>query len=172
VIFEVEIHNRNFVELDSRMKSLLGGWPDCLIGIAVKYFPRNVDNGDFEGVLFVYYKRDGVVALEELRDVGTSELSGSHQASLRNISENVEMEIPAPEERCRIVRSNDEGKDDTLETSNSDFYRITLDSDLLYQGTEFADMENERPTLTLDFLEITEQLHREAGKTFSGAFPA
>ena len=171
VIFEVEIHNRNFAELNDRMTSLLGGWPDCLIGIAVKYFPRKVDNGDFEGVLLIYYKRNGLVALKELRDVGTTQLSESHLESMREISENVEMEIPAPEERCKIVRSNNDGKVDTLETSNPEFYRITLDSDLLYQSTEFAGMEGERPTLTLDFLKVTQQLHREEGKTFAGALP-
>lgn len=170
VIFEVEIHNRNFAALDERMKSLLGGWPDCLIGIAVKYFPRNEDNGDFEGVLFVYYKRDGVVALEELVDVGTIELLVAHQTSLRNISENVVIKVPASEERCKIVSSN--MNFDCLETTNPDFYRIKLDSDLLYFGTEFENKEDERPTLTLDFLEITERIHCVEGKMFSGALPA
>ena len=52
VIFQVEIHNRNFVELDERMKFLLGGWPECLIGVACKYFPLKADNGEFEGMFF------------------------------------------------------------------------------------------------------------------------
>jgi len=37
-IFEVEIHSRNFFEIDQRMKSLLRGLPDCLIGVACKFF--------------------------------------------------------------------------------------------------------------------------------------
>ena len=57
--------------------------------------------------------------------------------------------IPKLEERCRIIPS--------------------LDSNLLYRNTEFADIEGERPTVTFDFLEVSEQFHCIKAKTFSGA---
>lgn len=56
LIFEVEIHNRNLSQLDLRMKSLVGGLPDCLIGVACKFSPRKEHDGAFEGLLFLYYK--------------------------------------------------------------------------------------------------------------------
>ena len=158
VIFEVGIYNSNLGKLDERMKSLLRGWPECLIGIAVKYYPR---------VLLVYYKRDGIVRLEKVVDVGTIQLSESHQTSLRTISDNIAINIPVSEERCKIVRANN--RLDTLETTNSEFYRIKLDSDLLYLGTKFENKEDERPSLILDFLQITEEIHCRDGKMFSGS---
>jgi hypothetical protein len=162
LIFEVEIHNRNFVDLDKRMRSLLDGWKNCLIGIACKFFPRRDEGGPFEGVLLVYYKRDGRVALEKLCDIGTKELSAVRRNMLLKIEENARLEIP--DERCVVVQKKN--RLDKIVSTKADFYRIELDSSLLFQGTE---VEQERPSLILDFLQIVQKLHRVEGKLFSGA---
>ncbi len=67
--------------------------------------------------------------------------------------------VPTAEERYRVVHVD--GEADELETPNPAFYRIDLDSELLYRGTKFENEDvDSRPQLTLDFFEIAENLHR------------
>jgi len=133
----------------------------------VQVFPRKED-GNFEGVLLICHKREGLIELEKLCDVGTSELSVTHQNKLSDVSGNLELE--APEDRCLAVRK--ENKPDVLETSNPDFCRIELDPGLVFRGAEFEEAGGERSSLVLDFLEIVERFHRVEDELFAGALQA
>lgn len=88
-----------------------------------------------------------------------------HQESLGKISGNANIDIPEDSDRCRIIRNNNEF--DNVITSNPAFYRIQVDSDLLYHGTDR--IIDQRPSLVLDFIEVIKGLHWVKGKLFSGA---
>jgi Uma2 family endonuclease len=169
LIFEIEIHNRNLSKLDERMKFLMNGWPECLIGIACKYFPRHSDEDPvFEGIALIYYKSHEIVQLEKIRDIGTAAWKPKRIDHQRKL--NPEANVYNPNDECRCSLSTDPelaSNQDVLTTSQPDFYSIQVDSDLLYRGTKYEQMMI-RPTLTIDFLEITEALHSVKGIMFTG----
>jgi Uma2 family endonuclease len=168
LIFEIEIHNRNLSKLDERMKFLMNGWPECLIGIACKYFPCHSDKDPtFEGIALIYCKRDEIVQLEEIRDIGTAAWKPKRIDHLMKLNPEANVYNPSKECRCSLSTDPELSNQDVLTTSQPDFYSIQIDSDLLYRGTKYEQMKN-RPTLTIDFLEITEALHSVKGIMFTG----
>jgi hypothetical protein len=166
LIFEVEIHNRSFNELDRRMKFLMVGWRECYIGIACKFFAREVDGGVFQGVLFVYYKIEGEVIIHRICDIGTTALSVARTSMLEKTVGDVRLE--SPNSRCTVIRHEIKNRIfEEIETSEPDFYRIEVDSNLLYHGTLLQDEVNQQ-ALVIDFFQILRDLHHVKSKSFAG----
>jgi hypothetical protein len=103
------------------MNEIIIKWITTLCYCHCKFFPRKATGGSLEGVLFVYYKNDGVVRLDRLCDIGTMELSAPRLEALCNIKGNVELE--SPKHRCTVVRNEYAFYD--VVTDDPDFYIIS-----------------------------------------------
>jgi hypothetical protein len=164
MVFEVNINSQSVSDLDKKMRLMLGGLPGCSIGVACNIFPRLVEGGTFEGVLFVYYKRgqqpNNHVELAVVKDIGTAELSQGHQASINTLRRNVD---PVPPQQRWIGGF----VDNNFLVQAAAHYSIELDPDLFYRGTRFEGVDD-RPVLELDFLTVIRLLNSVGGLTFMG----
>jgi hypothetical protein len=92
-IFNVSLSDTSFFRFPT-------GWHECLIGIACKYFPRHSDKDPtFEGIALIYCKRDEIVQLEEIRDIGTAAWKPKRIDKLMTL--NPEANVYNPSEECQ-----------------------------------------------------------------------
>ena len=77
--------------------------------------------------------------------------------------------LESPKSRCTIVQHEIKTRIfEEIETSDPDFYRIVVDSNLLYHGTFLQDEVNRQQSLVIDFIQTLCMLHHVKSKTFVG----
>jgi hypothetical protein len=80
------------------MKLLMNGWPECC----------SDEDPTFEGIALIYYKRNGIVQLEEIRDFGTTVWKAKRINHLMELNPEATLYNPSQECRCLLISTDSE----------------------------------------------------------------
>lgn len=167
IVFEMEYKNRSIYGLDERVRLMMRGWTDCLIGIGCKFFTRNAEDGRSVAIALVYYKRNGVIQLARILDIGANAPLDAHVGRIRRQiieqvnGSNSQTRIETPPNRPSF--GTIPGGRPKLVTDTPAFYQVELDRALLFELVPacFA-----RQRLIIDFFRLSQAFYFAHSEAF------